>query len=134
MCFTGIPVSEAYIFSHSNLLNMWSARWVTLPDQLEDSANAKNKLILWFHSCVTVINKSKICPLHSTTASGAAFPCRLYYPHLCCWVETEHLFCSILPDRVSHPAFSITSSASVYQLTFLRLKCSETEARQSCYS
>lgn len=131
MCFTVIPAFEAYIFNCSNLLNMWSAQWVTLPDQSEASANAKNKWILWFHRCVTVINKTKVCPLHSITASSTAFPCRLYYPHFCCWVETEHLF---LPDRTSHPAFFITSTASVYQLTFLRLKCSEMEAEQSYYS
>lgn len=135
MCFSGTPAFEASMLNRSNLLNVWNAQWVTLPDQSEASANAKNKLILWFHSCVTVINKGKVCPLHSTTASGTAFPCRLRYPPLCCWGEAEHLFfCSILPDRVSRPAFFITSTASVYQLTFLRLKCSEMEAGQSYYS
>lgn len=132
--FHCIPAFETYIFNRSNLLNMWSARWVTLPDQSETSANAINKLILWFHSCVTVINKSKVCSLHSTTASSRALPGSLYYPRLCCGMETEHLFCSILPDRVSHPVFFITSTASVYQLTFLRLKCSEMKAKQSYYS
>lgn len=92
MCFSGTPAFEAYILNCSNLLNVWNAQWVTLPDQSEASANAKNKLILWFHSCVTVINKGKVCPLHSTTASGTAFPCRLHYPPLCCWGEAEHLF------------------------------------------
>lgn len=135
MCLTGIPTFEAYLLNQPNLLNMWNAQWLTLSDQLEASANAKNKLILWFHSCVTVINKSKVCPLHSTAASSTPLPCSLYYSHFCCWVETELLFfCSILPDRVSCPAFFIKSIASAYQLTFLRLKCSEMEAELSHYS
>lgn len=123
-----IPTFEAYIFNRFNLLNMWSAQWVTLPDQSVASANAKNKLILWLHSCVTVTNKSKACPFHSTTASIIVQFFPLGYTRLTCaigWKQSIFFVLFYLTEFHVQP--------SVYQLIFLRLKCSEMEAEQSCH-
>lgn len=89
-----------------------------------------DKIILWIQSCMTSINKTKVCLFHSTTASTTIFPCRLRYPHFCCWEEREHLFllCYTL-TRVAGPALFIMFSASVFHLTFLRSKWSEIAGR-----